>query len=46
MVSTKSMASERMTEADQTTLLFSLQREMVELRKRNEEVSRKNEYEI
>jgi len=36
------MTSERMTKIDQTTLLLSLQREMVELRRRNEEVSRKS----
>jgi len=40
------MTSERMTEADQTTLLLSLQIEMIDLRRRNEEVSRKNEQEI
>ena len=40
MVSTRSMASEKMT------LLMSLQREMVEMKRRNEEITRKNEDEI
>jgi len=46
MVSTRSTTSERISEADQTALLLSLQREMAELRRRNEEVSRKNKQEI
>jgi len=46
MVSTRSMTSERMPEVDQATLLLSLQREMAKLRRRNKEVSRKNEKEI
>ena len=46
MVSTRSMTSERIFEADQTTLLLSLQRKMAEMRRKNEEVSRKNEQEI
>jgi len=44
MVSTRSM--ERMTEADQTMLLLSLQREMVEMRRKTEEVVQKNEQEL
>jgi len=40
------MTSKRISEADQTALLLSQQREMVELRRRNEELSRKNEQEI
>jgi len=40
------MTSERMTKADQTMLLLSLQKEMVELRRRNKEASRKNEQDI
>jgi len=40
------MTSERISEANQTAMLLSLQKEMVELRRRNEEVSRKNEQEI
>jgi len=40
------MTSERMPEVDQATLLLSLQREMAKLRRRNKEVSRKNEKEI
>jgi len=40
MVSTRSM--ERMTEADQTMLLLSLQREMTEMRRKTEEVVQKN----
>ena len=46
MVSTRSMASERMSEAVQMPLLVSLQREMAEIRRRSKEVSRKNEDEI
>jgi len=41
MVSTKSM--ERMTEADQTMLQLSLQREMAEMRRKAEEVAQKSE---
>jgi len=37
MVSTRSM--ERMTEADQTMLLLSLQREMAEMRRKTEEAA-------
>ena len=37
---------ERMIEADQTTLLLSLQREMAEMRRRAEEVAQKNEQEL
>jgi len=37
---------ERMTEVDQAMLLLSLQREMVEMKRKNEEVTKKNEYEI
>jgi len=37
---------ERMSEADRMALLLSLQREMVEMKKKNEEVTRKNEQEI
>jgi len=40
------MASERMSEAEQMTLLMSLQREMVEMKRKNEEVTWKNEEEI
>jgi len=40
------MTSERMFEADQTALLLSFKREMVELKRRNKEVSKKNEQEI
>jgi len=46
MVSTRNMASKRMSEAEQMTLLMSLQREMVEMRRRNGEAARKNENEI
>jgi len=41
MVSTRSM--ERMTEADQTMLLLSLQREMAEMRRKTEEAAQRNE---
>ncbi|XP_068484963.1 uncharacterized protein [Phaseolus vulgaris] len=44
MVSTRSM--ERMTEADQTMLLLSLQREMAEMRRKAEEAAQKNEQEL
>jgi len=44
MVSTRSM--ERMTEADQTMLLLSLQREMAEMKRRAEEAAQKNEQEL
>ena len=44
MVSTRSM--ERMSEADQIVLLLSLQREMVETKRKVEEVTKKNEQEI
>jgi len=40
------MASKRMSEAEQMTLFMSLQREMVEMKRRNEEITRKNEEEI
>ena len=40
------MTSERMTKAEQMTLLMSLQRKMAEMKQRNEEVTRKNEEEI
>jgi len=43
MALTRSM--ERMSEADQAMLLSSLQREMVEMKKKTEEVTRKNEQE-
>ena len=35
-----------MTEADQTMLLLSLQREMAEMRRRTEEAAQKNEQEL
>jgi len=41
MVSTRSM--ERMTEADQTMLLLSLQREMAKMKRKSEEIAQKNE---
>jgi len=44
MVSTRSM--ERMTKADQTILLLSLQREMAEMRRKTEEAAQKNEQEL
>ena len=44
MVSTRSM--ERMTEADQTMMLLSLQREMVEMLRKAEEAAQKNEQEL
>jgi len=44
MVSTRSM--ERMTEADQTMILLSLQREMAETRRKAEEAAQKNEQEL
>ena len=37
---------ERMTEADQTMLLLSLQREMAEMRRKAEEATQKNEQEL
>jgi len=37
---------ERMTEADQTMLLLSLQREMAEMRRKTEEAAQKNEQEL
>ena len=40
------MTSERMIEADQLTLLMSLQKGMTKMKRRNEEVTRKNEEEI
>jgi len=43
MVSTR---SERMSEAEQMTLLMSLQREMVEMKRMNEESKQKNDDEI
>jgi len=39
------MTSERMIEADQLTLLMSLQKGMTKMKRRNEEVTRKNEEE-
>jgi len=44
MVSTRSM--ERMTEADKAMLLLCLQREMVEMKRKTEEATQKNEQEI
>ena len=44
MVSTRNM--ERITEADQTMLLLSLQREMAEMRKKAEEATQKNKQEL
>jgi len=44
MVSTKSM--ERMTDVDQAMLLLSLQREMVEIKRRTEEIVQKNEQQM
>ena len=40
------MASERIFEAEHMTLLMSLQREMTEMKRKNQEVTRKNEEEI
>jgi len=40
------MAGERMSEAEQMALLMSLQREMVEMKQRNQEVTQRNENEI
>jgi len=40
------MASERMTEAEQMTLLMFLQRGRAEMKRRNEEITKKNEDEI
>ena len=40
------MASERMSEAEHMTLLMLLQREMTEMKRRNEEIAQKNEDEI
>jgi len=37
---------ERMTEADQTMLLLSLQREMTEIKRKVEETAQKNEQEL
>ena len=37
---------ETMTEADQTMLLLSLQREMAEMRRKAEEAAQKNEQEL
>jgi len=37
---------ERMTEADQTMLLLSLQREMAEMKRKTEETAQKNEQEL
>ena len=44
MVSTRSMAS--MTEADQTTMMMALQKELAEMKKAHEEAAKKNEEEI
>jgi len=46
MVSTQSMARERKSEAEQMALLMSLQREMAEMKRRNEETAQKNDDEI
>jgi len=40
------MMNERMSDAEQMELLMSLQKEMVEMKRRNEETKRKNEDEI
>ena len=37
MVSTRNLSNDRMNEVEQKTLLLSLQREMSEIRKKNEE---------
>ena len=44
MVSTGSM--DRVSEADQMALLLSLQREMIEMKRKNEEITKKNEQEM
>ncbi|KAK7373271.1 hypothetical protein VNO80_06671 [Phaseolus coccineus] len=46
MVSTRSMASEKMPEVDQTTMLMALQKELVKMRRKHEETAMKNEEEI
>jgi len=46
MASTRNMVSKRMSEAEQMTLLMSLQRKMAEMNRRKEEITRKNEDEI
>jgi len=40
------MASERMLEADQATMLMALQKELIEMRKAHEETTKKNGEEI
>jgi len=40
------MASEKMSEVEQTTMLLALQKEIVEMKKKNEKVIRRNEEEI
>jgi len=46
MVSTRGMDSERMSEADQATMMLALQKELAEMKKAHEEATRKNEEEI
>jgi len=40
------MMNKRMSDAEQMTLLIFLQKEMAEMKRRNEETKRKNENEI
>jgi len=46
MVLTRSMVRERIYDAEQMILLTSLQKEMVEMNRKNEEMQRKSEKEI
>ena len=40
MVSTRSMASERMSETDQATMMITLQKELAEMKKAHEEATK------